>query len=138
MMNSSKINQSTKKALKDEWRYELLNDMYVKSGYVELSENGKTVYCKCCKKYIAVRKLFDERYWRINSRSPYHTYNVASWKNTEKKLEQALKSHRIIRNKRISLEFTDSRSIIFQSQDTLQLQLPILILLRLMLQMITT
>ena len=55
MVNAANINQSTNNALKDEWGYELLNDMYVQIGYVELSTNGNTVYCKDCKKYPVMR-----------------------------------------------------------------------------------
>ena len=84
MMNSTKINQSTKMAPKDEWIYELINDMYVRNGYVYLFANGEIVYGKDCKKYLVMRREFYESHWRIHAGPPYHTSKVAAWKNTEK------------------------------------------------------
>ena len=60
MIHAFKSNQTTKKAPKDKWGYNLLNDMYVKSGYGELSDNGNTVYYKYCKKYLVMRRVFNE------------------------------------------------------------------------------
>ena len=59
MMNTSKRNQTTKKDTKEKWSYELLNDMYTRSGYIELYANIKTVYWKYCNESIVTRQAFD-------------------------------------------------------------------------------